>query len=955
MSATSHINMINLQVTAEKQIAIDQANGTYAANVAADEKYYLWQSDFQTRPMGMENQPEAYARLLRQTLPGVDTLRIPFNAFSFNADGTLDPVYERFLAEAAKQGFKLVLVYADGDMQRLGETGNPDVATMRDALAGEVHDRMIQGWTTMLDWLDAHPAVNAAVYALEAANEPAAYSRAETLAGGGGEFVQMYGDHMAEFAQLIEARSDARIMVGGWAYSALFDILATTISSAGDTSVMDQIRAAAGDLLVWSSHLYPNWAAGGSDTVEAMETFLRERFGVLGDDDVIVTETNAEGRNANNVVNNSMAFWMVRAYEVFADAGIGLGWFPGAEAGASTFVTINNGKKVLFQHADSFAQGMNGFLMDEEDPLHLGDETITARLIAGDVYREDGIRVAVDGIGYAAGFGGDDTITGIERGMNMLYGGAGNDVVTGASGRDHLFGQGGNDTLNGVAGNDVLMGGDGDDELRGGAGNDVMTGGRGADLFVLADGGEDVLADFRHDQGDRIIIDGREWTYAEMMAAGTLADYDNDGRADDLILTVAGGRAILMNQLRADGVCHGTEDADDIAVGYVDTDGDAFTWQGMWVNGRGGNDTINGSTANDTLDGSMGDDSLVGRTGNDVLIGDEGRDTVYGQDGLDTLDGGLGEDMLYGDGGNDLIGGGAGNDKLYGAAGLDTLNGDADCDTLDGGGDADLLNGGEGADKLLGSAGFDTLNGDDGNDTLDGGGDNDLVNGGTGNDSLLGAAGNDSLNGDEGNDSLNGAYGHDVLSGGDGYDTLDGSNDNDTLYGDGGDDKLLGSAGLDLLDGGDANDSLLGGDGNDTLLGGVGDDSLYGNMHNDLLIGGDGDDYLEGGASEDRSEGGNGADTFLSNMAAGSIKTLIGGADADEFLFINCSASSQAIAYLEDFEIGVDQISVEGVAGIAAIRAMRGFEGFTQQGDDAVMRFAGDLYVFRDHLVSDFI
>ena len=26
-----------------------------------------------------------------------------------------------------------------------------------------------------------------------------------------------------------------------------------------------------------------------------------------------------------------------------------------------------------------------------------------------------------------------------------------------------------------------------------------------------------------------------------------------------------------------------------------------------------------------------------------------------------------------------------------------------------------------------------------------------------------------------------------------------------------------------------------------------------------------------------------------------------------------------------------------------------------QQGDDAVMRFAGDLYVFRDHLVSDFI
>ena len=145
----------------------------------------------------------------------------------------------------------------------------------------------------------------------------------------------------------------------------------------------------------------------------------------------------------------------------------------------------------------------------------------------------------------------------------------GADALQGTAAPDLIDAGAGADAISGFGGADTVLGGDGDDELQGGAGNDVLTGGRGADLFVLADGGEDVLADFRHDQGDRIIIDGREWTYAEMMAAGTLADYDNDGRADDLILTVAGGRAILMNQLRADGVCHGTEDADDLSLIHI--------------------------------------------------------------------------------------------------------------------------------------------------------------------------------------------------------------------------------------------------------------------------------------------------------------------------------------------------------------------------------------------------
>lgn len=776
MSATAHLNMINLQVMAEDVMAADRANGTYDRNIASNEKYYLWQSQFQTRPMGMEGQPEAYAQLLRQTLPDVNTLRLPFNAFSFNADGSLDPVYERFLAEAARQGFKIVMVYADGEAQALGENGSANLSQMRAALNGSVHDRMMQSWDKMLTWLDRHPDVNAAVYALEGANEPAAYGRAETLAGGNGEFVRLYGDHMAEFAALVDARSDARIMVGGWMYSAQFDILARTTSSDGSRSVLDQIRGAAGDDLVWSAHLYPHWAKAAGQEAEGMEALIRNLFGALGDDDIILTETNAEGDTVNDVQAGEMSFWMARAYEAFADAGIGLGWFPGAETGGGSFVTINNGRYINFLHPDSYAQGLNGFLLDEDDPARAASEQITATLLRGNVYSENGVQLAVDGLGYAAGHGGNDTLTGIGRAVNMLYGGRGNDVLNGTSGRDHLFGQGDNDTLYGGAGDDVLSGGDGDDVLYDGAGNDVLTGGRGADRFMLT-GGRDVITDFRYDLGDRLWLDSVNMTAEEILRIGSYVDHDRDGVVDDLIFNWAQGQVVLMNHRRPDGVVQGTNNADKIAVGFQDIEGDRFLREGGRIQGLGGNDTINGSMANDWLEGGAGNDSLLGA------------------DGADTLDGGDGADTIDGGGSNDLVFGGIGNDSLLGAAGNDTLSGN------------------KGSDTLQGNNGHDLLNGNEDADLLDGGADNDTLYGGGGNDELLGSGGNDHLYGGTENDTLRG---------GDGADYLYGESGNDSLYGDAGDDRLYGGDGNDYLNGGSGQDRLDGGSGQDTLASGMG-------------------------------------------------------------------------------------------------------------------------------------
>lgn len=95
------------------------------------------------------------------------------------------------------------------------------------------------------------------------------------------------------------------------------------------------------------------------------------------------------------------------------------------------------------------------------------------------------------------GFGnaGNDVITLDEANGPLpaarLFGGAGNDTLTGGSGNDDLRGDAGNDILSGRGGNDSLLGGAGNDTLTGGSGDDILTGGAGND-FVDGDQGTDV-------------------------------------------------------------------------------------------------------------------------------------------------------------------------------------------------------------------------------------------------------------------------------------------------------------------------------------------------------------------------------------------------------------------------------------------------------------------------------
>src|SRR6516165_9386162 len=152
------------------------------------------------------------------------------------------------------------------------------------------------------------------------------------------------------------------------------------------------------------------------------------------------------------------------------------------------------------------------------------DNTIvTSRDAAGQLFVNGGAVPIVGGQATVAntaliqvfGQGGNDTITLDEANGALpkanLFGGAGNDTLTGGSGADQLFGQAGNDTLLGKGGNDFLFGGageagndrmiwnpgDGTDLNEGGAGTDTVevNGGNGAETFTVTANGTRVRFD----------------------------------------------------------------------------------------------------------------------------------------------------------------------------------------------------------------------------------------------------------------------------------------------------------------------------------------------------------------------------------------------------------------------------------------------------------------------------
>ncbi len=554
-----------------------------------------------------------------------------------------------------------------------------------------------------------------------------------------------------------------------------------------------------------------------------------------------------------------------------------------------------------------------------------GKDTIKfSRDAAGDILTDDGTvpvlggtpTVANTSLIEAFGQAGNDTISLDESNGALpaaqLFGGDGNDTISGGSGNDLLFGQSGNDTLLGEGGNDQLFGGDGNDVLTGGPGNDQVFGQNGNDTMIWNPGdGSDVLEGGDGNDTAQVNGDNGAETFT-ISANGTRVLF---ARTDPAPFTLDIGTTEKL-------VLHANGGDDVITAG----NGLAGLIQ-LTLDGGAGNDTITGGDGNDTLFGGDGNDLVAGGRGNDVAHLGAGDDTFVWNpgDGSDTVEGGPGTDTLLFNGANV-------NENIDIAANGNHVRFSRDVGNVT----MDLhsveqiqFNALGGADTItvedlsgtgVKQVGID-LGSTPGSGTGDGQADTVTVNGRASSDhvtvtgsgtslSVVGLPAQVSINGSEGaNDTLaiNTLGGNDTidasgLAAGVTHLTIDGGDGNDTIIGSGGSDVLIGGAG---------NDVITGGLGNDVAFMGDGDDRFIWNP-------GDGSDVVEGQAGTDALQfNGSNANENIDISANGSRVSLfrdVGNVTMDlnsiEHILVNASGGADTVTVNDLTGTDTNQVAI---------------------------------------------
>jgi Ca2+-binding RTX toxin-like protein len=172
-----------------------------------------------------------------------------------------------------------------------------------------------------------------------------------------------------------------------------------------------------------------------------------------------------------------------------------------------------------------------------------GDDTLTGRADVRDVIYGGGGNDSISG----GDFYDDGTVP------DLLCGGPGNDRLVGARGDDKLSGGGGDDYVDGTNGADVEQGNAGNDQvgggsfedsdsaadmMRGGPGNDVLYPGWGKDR-VYGNAGADQLYDVECD-GPTILVGGKGNDYLESFSS-SFEGYGTVGPAGSTGDKVTGG------------------------------------------------------------------------------------------------------------------------------------------------------------------------------------------------------------------------------------------------------------------------------------------------------------------------------------------------------------------------------------------------------------------------------
>jgi Ca2+-binding RTX toxin-like protein len=138
-------------------------------------------------------------------------------------------------------------------------------------------------------------------------------------------------------------------------------------------------------------------------------------------------------------------------------------------------VTVDNEPFPANSHADIFRVQSAFATVDTDDPPKVILANTSQNVTLNVVGHHDVL--------VATGPGNDQILLN-DSGNDLVYAGAGNDVVVGGNGADTIYGQGGNDLLIAGRGGGQVFGGDGNDTLSGSSGNDSLYGGNGNDLLM---------------------------------------------------------------------------------------------------------------------------------------------------------------------------------------------------------------------------------------------------------------------------------------------------------------------------------------------------------------------------------------------------------------------------------------------------------------------------------------
>ncbi|QKE65475.1 M10 family metallopeptidase C-terminal domain-containing protein [Aquipseudomonas campi] len=375
-----------------------------------------------------------------------------------------------------------------------------------------------------------------------------------------------------------------------------------------------------------------NTQGAGSDTFINIENLYGSRY-----------NDNFTGNAAGNVLNG-------RAGNDVLDGREGADWLIGGD-GSDTYFVDNTGDIVSETNTNATTGGtdtVNSYLSRYTLGANIENGRITASSTA--------------------------SLTGNSL-NNILYAGAGNNVLNGGSGSDtasYLYagsavtvslantaaqatGGSGSDTLTAIENltgsnyNDKLTGNSANNKLSGGLGNDVLNGGAGADNMIGGDGSDNYYVDHASD----VVSE----TNADASTGGTdtifsyLAGYNLGTNIENARILATGSANLTGNSLNnvlmagnGNNVLNGGSGIDTASYAYA---GSAVTISLSSTSAQAtkgsGSDTL---TSIENLTGSNYNDTLIGNSASNTLNGGSGNDRLTGGAGKDTLIGGAGNDVF---------------------------------------------------------------------------------------------------------------------------------------------------------------------------------------------------------------------------------------------------------------------------------------------------------------------